>query len=168
MKNLANTRFGRLTAISVSYMKHNRNYWLCQCDCGASRTVNVSYLLNNKVQSCGCIYKETGAYNTVIYRYQRQATERRLLWELSDTDAIALFQKPCHYCNTLPANVDSRTKVKYNGIDRIDSALGYTLLNCVSCCVWCNRAKGKRSYADFILWIDKLHNNIHALDPIDH
>lgn len=46
-----------------------------------------------------------------------------------------------HYCgyNNLPV-----------GVDRLDSAKGYTHDNCVSCCSCCNRMKLKQSKTEFI------------------
>ena len=38
---------------------------------------------------------------------------------------------------------------KYNGIDRLDSAFGYRLGNCVPCCSTCNRMKSNMGSTDF-------------------
>jgi hypothetical protein len=38
----------------------------------------------------------------------------------------------------------------YNGIDRRENSIGYTLANCVSCCGPCNMMKKVLSYAEFI------------------
>lgn len=43
-----------------------------------------------------------------------------------------------------------------NGIDRIDSDLGYVDGNVKSCCFICNRAKGNLSIIDFRKWIDNI------------
>jgi hypothetical protein len=41
----------------------------------------------------------------------------------------------------------------YNGIDRLDCAIGYQPNNVVSCCAICNRAKGDMPFEAFIEWI---------------
>jgi hypothetical protein len=43
-----------------------------------------------------------------------------------------------------------------NGIDRIDSKLGYVEGNVVSCCKICNSAKGDLTLAEFENWINKM------------
>jgi len=56
-------------------------------------------------------------------------------------------------------------KFIYNGIDRIDSKLGYSADNVVSCCFFCNRAKMDRSFEDFMAWIAQLvaHHSVRTL-----
>ena len=49
---------------------------------------------------------------------------------------------------------------KRNGVDRIDSSLGYTIDNCVACCDKCNYAKHDLSTEDFKEWIIKIYNNL--------
>lgn len=44
----------------------------------------------------------------------------------------------------------------YNGIDRVDNAVGYILENCIPCCEFCNKAKGTKTYFDFLDWICRL------------
>ncbi len=43
-----------------------------------------------------------------------------------------------------------------NGIDRIDSRLGYSSNNCQSCCEICNKAKRDLTPSQFNFWINKL------------
>lgn len=47
----------------------------------------------------------------------------------------------------------------YNGIDRIDDSIGYTIDNCVTCCRTCNWAKGNKDYSEFLFYIDRLIKN---------
>lgn len=49
--------FGRLTAIR-RIEKSEPSKWLCQCQCGAIKEVQVSKLTLKKTQSCGCLHKE--------------------------------------------------------------------------------------------------------------
>ena len=46
------------------------------------------------------------------------------------------------------------THVSYNGIDRLDSSLGYTKDNIVTCCKICNYAKNKMKFEDFKMDIE--------------
>lgn len=42
----------------------------------------------------------------------------------------------------------------FNGIDRMDSKLGYSDSNCVPCCGAANFAKRRMPYSDFVSWLD--------------
>jgi hypothetical protein len=83
---------------------------------------------------------------------------------LTDDELHSLITSNCHYCGALPSNAmkDTRNKDKtpfiYNGIDRVDNTLGYTLLNSVSCCKRCNIAKNDMTYNDFINLCKRIAN----------
>lgn len=62
-KDLTGIRFGRLVAIeradpyiSPSGVKQSR--WLCQCDCGNTKTVALKNLTRGMTTSCGCYSRE--------------------------------------------------------------------------------------------------------------
>ena len=45
-------------------------------------------------------------------------------------------------------------KFNYNGIDRVDNKIGYTLKNCVTCCKYCNNAKKDNDVDEFKEWLE--------------
>ena len=47
---------------------------------------------------------------------------------------------------------------KFNGIDRIDSNIGYTVNNCVPCCTICNHMKNDLTTDEFYNHIKLLYN----------
>jgi hypothetical protein len=47
-----------------------------------------------------------------------------------------------------------------NGIDRLDSSLPYTPVNCVTACSTCNIAKAQMSVSDFYEWIKRVHSRL--------
>lgn len=52
-------RFGRLIAVTPAPGRNNRTVsWVCQCDCGTSRTVRIAHLRAGSVRSCGCLRRE--------------------------------------------------------------------------------------------------------------
>lgn len=151
----------------------------CRCVCGVERVVNAGNLRNGTSQSCGCRRYKLGtplvliklpfgsrsslppgeaARRRVIGHYKRNATDRMLLWELSDSVFFELVALPCHYCGTLPSReeVSPSGVLVYNGLDRLDNSLGYTQENTVPCCFRCNHAKSDLSLEDFLLWIERL------------
>ena len=50
--------------------------------------------------------------------------------------------------------------LKHNGVDRLDSSIGYEKFNCAPCCFKCNRAKDTMSSEEFIDHIERIHNHI--------
>lgn len=57
---LTGMRFGKWTALERSANKNNSNqfYWLCRCDCGATKYVTGSTLKRGTTRSCGCLNSE--------------------------------------------------------------------------------------------------------------
>ena len=75
------------------------------------------------------------------------AKHRELEWRLPLALARDLITDNCFYCG-----VDPRPT---NGIDRVDSSLGYLENNVVTACRQCNLAKLDSSRSDFELWIKR-------------
>jgi len=67
--------------------------------------------------------------------YSRTARDKRLDFDLSFSDFNNIVSEPCYYCDIIQDK-------GFNGIDRKDSTIGYTLDNCVSSCTMCNFMKG--------------------------
>lgn len=82
----------------------------------------------------------------IIKSYRQGAESRGYAFELTDAAAAAMIRSACGYCGLLEPD-------HYNGIDRIDNAVGYIGNNCVPCCRWCNWAKGRRDVNDFVKWL---------------
>jgi hypothetical protein len=72
--------------------------------------------------------------STVTYDgYNRSATIRNLVFDLTNEQFDSLIRQPCYLCGFLDA--------KLNGIDRVDSDEGYIIENCRGCCTSCNIMK---------------------------
>jgi hypothetical protein len=84
------------------------------------------------------------------YRYKKGAEKRGLVWEISKREFEQLVQMPCDLCGTEASQSEGmgNEPTKFNGIDRRDSDIGYTLANSVPCCWNCNRMKGEESLAE--------------------
>ena len=58
----AGQRFGRLVVVRRTTPPPNTHvkatYWLCRCDCGVEKTIQVSALRSGGTQSCGCLHRE--------------------------------------------------------------------------------------------------------------
>lgn len=95
--------------------------------------------------------------------YRRNAAVRGVLWGLSDPEFFSIVSLHCYYCGSAPMRqtpiiLGERrlSKEKLNGIDRVDSKLGYSASNCVPCCRNCNWAKRTLSQAEFIAHCNKI------------
>lgn len=168
--NLINQRFDRLLVKEFSHCE-SEAYWKCLCDCGNEILVRTQHLKSGQVGSCGCRRRDLMKnINTKIdtnwrnyYRaYKKSADKRGLNFNLTLEDLKSLCVLPCYYCgNTSEIKSLSRMKLVANGIDRIDSTLGYTLENCVPCCSFCNYSKRNLSPQEFLDHINKIYNYQH-------
>lgn len=148
------------------------------CECGTSIIVRGKDVKSGAIQSCGCLAKVSkskngrantkpdcsGYYKLIYYRYQYSATRRNLPFNLEFNYFKSLIQAPCHYCGFKGSNMMHSAKtaciLPYNGIDRINSKLGYTIDNTVSCCKFCNFAKYKHSQAEFLNWLNTIRMSV--------
>lgn len=80
--------------------------------------------------------------------YKCNARNRNLSFDLTFEQFKTFWNQNCSYCNT---------NIKTIGIDRVDSSIGYSLENCVSCCFTCNRMKMADSKEDFLIQIEKIY-----------
>lgn len=112
------------------------------------------------------------ASRTFLSIYKNAARKRNLPFELTTEEFFNLISRNCHYCDSPPRsrtfkggaglNVHGvRSKptaytTNLNGVDRINSDLGYTSANCVSCCTKCNLMKRDFLYDKFLEQIRKI------------
>ena len=159
--------------------------WRCRCDCGNEKIVVGDNLSSGKSNSCGCLKKEFlskkgnqfGLYSDrrlAIYKVQYSHLKRRhskFSGEIfSFEEFVKKSESPCHYCGlewskeiqdrrneTIKDGLFSDVVVKCNGIDRIDSEVGYTSKNTVPCCKYCNTAKNTMTQEEFKRWIIRVY-----------
>lgn len=180
--NLTGTRFNKLVVIkkieSRNYGNTKKRMWECICDCGNTIIVNTSALTSSNTKSCGClknisnaensrstrhkIAKLNAGFRSILSSYISNANNKNVKFELTVEQFYELLQKDCFYCGIKPSNVyDKRYyNIVYNGVDRKDNSIGYTLENSVPCCKMCNISKNKNHINDFISWALRLNDNI--------
>jgi hypothetical protein len=102
------------------------------------------------------------AQKYVYYQYRYAARKRGLAFDLTEDDVNRIVLQDCYYCGSAPHRTyhyaPTNAEFTYNGIDRIDNALGYVVGNCATCCWECNLAKGQRGIHDFIAWAHQIAN----------
>ena len=146
-------------------LSRTMQYWLCECVCGVQKEVAQSALRRGLSTGCGCARKSWDKYadaqqcqiNRVILKYKQNAVRRHILWDLTYAQTVELFNSKCHYCGCVGSNVQSIARdrkwgepFRYNGIDRLNSTLGYTVTNCVSSCKTHNQMKWDMSESKFL------------------
>jgi len=98
-------------------------------------------------------YKKTPS---AMYKLYRKSAERRgLEFNITLEDFVKLLKQDCVYCGDTPPMDSGR-----NGLDRVDNSAGYSLNNVVSCCIKCNRMKGKLSRKEYYGHIWKVLNHL--------
>lgn len=168
-KDLIGLKFGRLTVTKALGKLNGRYMYECNCDCGNLHKVSGINLTSNDVKSCGCLKEERGkdkrlrSFGNIYSSYKQHAREKSLEFNLTKEQFLELSQKDCTYCGIPPSNAykDSRGDGDlfiYNGIDRIDSSMGYFPENCNPCCKRCNVTKNNMTLEDFKLHIQRIYD----------
>ena len=166
--DLTGMRFGKLLVLDIAYKnKTGGYYWNTVCDCGNPKVAGGAKLRGGRAQSCGCIKFEEkfgkATFNHLYAQYVKTAQYRNLSFELNQEDFKTLISGNCFYCGIIPLQVVKSKygcgDLIYNGIDRVDSSIGYTTENVVSCCGTCNVAKMAMSKEDFLSWIERVYKH---------
>ena len=150
--------------------KYGQARWVCECSCGINTIVLGAALRNGKTKSCGCLAREnnslppgTAMLNRMYKAYAQGAVKRGYAFVLTVPQFKEITSRACHYCGIEPKQVWSRESCNgvyvYNGIDRVDNALGYVGGNVVACCQECNFGKGERGKREFLEWISRVHKH---------
>ena len=175
--DMTGEKHGRLTVIRRTARRwesgHTRATWECRCDCGNLVVVIGRNIRRGITTSCGCFRDEMkrrkktlpgeSGLKSLLAIYRIRATKSGIAFEIGHEEFKRLTSADCHYCGAKPAQLiftrgGTHTTIagrqhslyRYNGIDRIQNAVGYVAGNCVPCCGRCNYAKGVLSAEQFI------------------
>lgn len=107
------------------------------------------------------------AFSVVYKRYKGTAKYRQREFKLSKIEFREITQRKCYYCRAEPNNKQTLASGSfvYNGVDRVDSSLGYILANVVSCCKECNTAKSDRDVVEYYEWLVRSFNTLRSNMP---
>lgn len=163
-KSFIGMTFGLWKVLSAS-----EGYWICECKCGTVREVYHGSLNSNKSKSCGCVPFEKvnqlkygeASLNMIIKSYKKRIKKSNKECDLTNDEFKHLFSSNC---NTEPNQIARRSnyfgEFKGNGIDRINSSVGYIKTNCRTCCKWCNFAKNTMSESELYAWVIRINKNL--------
>lgn len=159
---------GKLTIIEILPSISSRHgYVICSCICGGIRKIRVDQFRKDTSNGCNkCGKGFSFKPNSKLFRdYKSRANAKNQQFTLTFYQFEEFISKNCYYCNIEPVehiNKGKNTiyKFKSNGIDRLDSNLGYIIDNCVTSCGRCNIMKNNMKYKDFIEHINKIYKNL--------
>ena len=183
--NYTGQKFGKLTFIKLTGKKRGHALiWELLCDCGITIERAADDVRAGHTKSCGCYRKELGTIvgckrGVESRKHHPRVSSAKEVWRRTYKDGdvsldtfLTLSQLPCYYCGSLPTrawNLVSSRKGRnhsqyqidegtftYNGLDRLDSSIGHSLGNVVSCCWDCNLMKGKKTVREFLSHIGKI------------
>lgn len=171
------TRFNNLTILEEDISKvignTSRKMFKVKCDCGEIFSASGTLMRRNKITSCkNCSFTNRSkmsiktTQNQMVFakRVLNRCNTKHIDVAITADEYIEKAKMNCHYCNAepMPANGTARLGeglLKIHGLDRIDSSLGYTNENTVSCCIICNTMKASLSTNEFLLHINKIYKN---------
>lgn len=175
--DLVGKKYGRLLVVKLhGISKQKQTVWECECECGNKKIVRIGTLISQHTRSCGCLKKDImteqckrlfslpegeASLNLAYSRYKLGAKRRGLSWGITKKDFIKYILSECFYCGEKPNNYTQYNTYQNgttprNGIDRIDSNIGYELDNCVPSCSFCNYAKRSLTQPQFLLKIKQI------------
>lgn len=138
-KNIQGQKFGYLTALFVdSSRKSDHTYWICQCDCGKTRSLQLHQLTSGKVTSCGChnhgrvhiSQEQKRIYNVYSSMIARCYNPKSISYKYYGNKGIYVCDE---WKNSFQCFVQWAFSNGYNdslSIDRIDNSRGYEPSNC--------------------------------------
>jgi len=120
--------------------------WRVRCvKCGHESERQQRYLRGRACQACYQAARTAAAGGRArrkLNEIRLSAKDRGLEFDLTEADVAALIPLPCCYCGAEGPN----------GLDRVDSELGYEPGNVAPCCIQCNKAKARHTRGDFLAW----------------
>lgn len=146
-------RFARLTVLHIDQSrtkgKWRRAYWICQCECGALRSIRGESLRNGNTKSCGCLTRErlrslltthhdsfTLEYKSWTAMIQRCTNPKNRSYPDYGGRGIKVCDRWRRSYENFLSDMGRRPSPKHS-LDRINNHLGYSPTNCQ----WATREK---------------------------
>lgn len=174
---VGNEYHGNLVLKRLKKGPRGQAVYLCKCQCGNIRKMDGTRLLSGNSHLCRkCGYAEHltkihvqltkpegyAACRAAYCQIRNScAKARNLIWSITFEDWVMLSQLSCRYCGSPPSNLSRggygrNGEYHYNGLDRVDNDVGYTLKNVVPCCKRCNCAKSDQTVTEFLDWARRI------------
>ena len=152
--------------INGPYKIRNTNSWDFLCPY-CNKTFVAPTTNFSKAKSCyecrGFVKRKSSEEITwknhyLMVKGRRHSKEKG--FDLTEQEFKELSSLNCFYCNSEPTLTKGHRSwssyIKTNGLDRVDSSMGYLYNNVVPCCKYCNFAKSDRTVEEFNKWVIQL------------
>lgn len=127
-------------------------HWICQCDCGALCVKEAKQVTSLRVRTCGNCHltavlrkgagiqaaRRTRAQRKLHARYFREATARKVEFNLTPDSLMKLLESNCWICSTPPSKRFPGHRAQYSNVYRAVINGPYTDSNCLALCDRCN------------------------------
>ena len=113
-----------------------------------------------EIKALGAALPDNAATRLLYSNYSSNAKAKNVAFDIEFSHFLLTTAQNCHYCGS-PPNRETRygkSHICYNGLDRIDSTIGYAECNSVACCWNCSNGKGSKTVMDFRAWALKVSN----------
>lgn len=166
--------FGTVEVLGLDHIEEkissNKTYYYVyyltrctKCHKESIRLRNISqWKKTDGCKKCDNVFEES-SYNSLYNTYKYGAKTRNINWNLTPKEFLNIITKPCFYCGSTGEERQrdcGKSKLKVNGIDRVNSSLDYSVDNCVPCCTMCNYMKQDYPQKLFINQIHRIHNHL--------
>lgn len=151
----------------ISYNDHRLKIYVIEClICKNTISGNANTL---RTPCKKCSYKKNIDLQDlrlqILYKYKYNAEKRGYAFSLTNEEFFNLISENCNYCGDIPqtrwkSHRKEDNVIIYNGIDRKNNNLGYTIENSCSCCKKCNYIKnnmGLENFKDLVIkWSERV------------
>jgi hypothetical protein len=121
-----------------------------------SKNRDKLFIENKKIHE-----KDRAGLICIYHDYRSRSKKKNHEFELSVDYFSEIVKSNCSYCGSPPEQKKRKGNlVDANGIDRIDSSIGYVTGNIVPCCYMCNRMKSDHDLEEFKSHVKKIHNKM--------
>lgn len=134
-------RFARLTVKNQESDRHGKKYFLCSCECGTQKIIQVGHLKSGHTKSCGCLNLEkiierntkhgmehTTEYTSWYGMKARCSNKNQKGYKYYGARGITVCERWMKFDNFIE---DMGVKpTPRHSIDRIDNYKGYSKENC--------------------------------------
>lgn len=167
IRDYTGRRFHHLTLLKFSRGRGGGKHalWLARCDCGNIKELSPHEVARGSIKTCGtCQYARDlrskraipgtplpTAKRQLYRKYVERAVKSNIEWSLTPEVFGEITGRSCTYCGDPPTLTFKKTKLLYNGIDRVLNDKGYTLDNSVACCGTCNKMKWAFKVEEFLI-----------------
>lgn len=91
-------RYGKFVVLSFDHTEKQKKYFLCRCDCGKEKVVNIYALKSGNTKSCGCLHSEMLANQNKLHSKWNIKNQRLMqIWRAMKQRCYSVTSKSYKY-----------------------------------------------------------------------